>query len=421
MCLTIPAQITEITGSIATIRDYNSTKKINISSLPQAKPQDWILYATDVAIKIISSEEAFEIIDLLETQHPIIPESELSNQYKEIITASHFRKLEKNEIEFLLNLTGSEEQALYAEADVIRKTNLKDFICIHGIIEFSNYCQNDCAYCGINKNCTETRYRMTPQEIINSAVNAVNNKGYKLLVLQSGEDPYFTDEIIENILVEIKKAAQVFIFLSIGERPLESYLKFKKAGASGVLLRFETSNQDLFNQFHGNGKSLTNRLNLLKELKQNGYFIATGSLVGLPGQTMADLADDILQIDKLANMASFGPFIPSANTSLSEATPGDPNLILKIIAILRLISRSARIPVVTALETLGGSTIRKQALLAGANALMFNLTPAKYRQLYKIYPNKYFEEDTLWEKYGLYKSEKSYEMLSERLEEELNK
>ncbi len=422
MCLTIPAKVISFEDNFAIIQDSNSTKKINYSLLPDLQLGDWVLYTTDTAIKKISAEDVQEIIDLLETHHPEADPLKLSEQYKEIIKNSKLRDLNKEEIVYLLQTNEHEEDALFSEADVLRKTYIKDFICVHGIIEFSNYCKNDCAYCGLN--CANTkieRYRMTPAEIIETAVNAVKNKGYKLLVLQSGDDDFYNAEAICTILDEINKRARVFIFLSIGERSQKEYKKFKEHGASGVLLRFETANERLFETIHPAGKNFARRIELLDYLKSINYFIATGSLVGLPEQTIEDLAEDILVIKKYANMATLGPFIPCENTELANFPAGDVNLVLKMTAVLRLMTKTARIPVVTALETLAGETVRKRALLAGANSLMFNLTPDKYRSLYKIYPNKFYQQDNLWEKYGLFKSEESYEMLEQRMSSELER
>jgi biotin synthase len=256
---------------------------------------------------------------------------------------------------------------------------------------------------------------MTIDEIVDAAVKAVDDLGYKLLILQSGEDAFYTDEMLVDIIKKIGQKARVFIFMSVGERGYNCYKKMKDAGASGVLLRFESSNPKLFKEIHPTGKDLNNRLEHLKFLNDLGYFIATGSIIGLPGQTINDLAEDILVIKKFADMVSVGPFVPCDNTPLSAFSKGEIDLSLKTIAISRLLMKDSRIPVVTALETLGGEDIRKKALQAGANSLMFNLTPTKYRPLYKIYPDKFYQEDSLWQKYGLFKSEESYQMLEENL------
>jgi len=419
MCLTIPAQIIKLEGSQAIIRDSNTTKKVKVSLISDLKVGDWILYITDLVVKKISESDAQEIMELLEASYDINV-SKLSDRFKGIIKVSRVRNLTKREIVYLLDTKGLEKEALFSEANVIRKTYLKDFICIHGIIEFSNYCQNDCLYCGLQRqNQQLQRYRMGLDEIVGAANKAVNEKGYKLLILQSGEDYFYTDDMLEEIIAKIKDKSRVFIFISIGERGYQCYKRLKKAGASGVLFRFETANPVLFKNLHPRGKDLKSRFEHLRFMKELGYFIATGSIVGLPGQTIKDLAEDILFTKKWAHMVSAGPFVPCDNTPLASLPHGNIEMSLKIIAILRLMMKSARIPVVTALETLAGEDGRKKALQAGANSLMFNLTPAKYRQLYKIYPDKFFQKETIWQKYGLFKYEESYKMLKERMQEEL--
>ncbi len=420
MCLTIPAQVIKLESNHAVIRDSNEIKKVKGPLISNLKVGDWILSIGDLALEKISKNDALEIIELLENSQNV-DISKLSNKFKNVIETSRLRDLAKDEIVYLLNTQGSEKEALFSEANIIRKTYLKDFICIHGIIEFSNFCKNDCLYCGLRKeNRMLRRYRMSIDEIIDTAERAVRKKGYKLLVLQSGEDYFYTSEMLCEIIKEIKKKCRVFIFISIGERDYECYKKMKEAGASGVLFRFETSSPELFKKFHPHGKNLENRLEHLKFMKELGYFIATGSLVGLPRQTIEDLADDILMIKKWAHMVSLGPFIPCDNTPLSNFPSGGVEMNLKMISILRLLMKNTRIPVVTALETLAGEEGRKRSLQAGANSLMFNLTPAEYRPLYKIYPDKFYKEENIWEKYGLFKYEESYKMLEERMREQLD-
>lgn len=421
MCLTIPAQVTKLEGNQAIIRDNNTTKKVQVSLISNLKAGDWILYINDSAIKKISRNDAQEIMKLLATPRGI-DISKLGGEFKNIIQASKSRDLTKKEVVYLLQTKGSEQEALFSEANLVRKTYIKDFICIHGIIEFSNFCKNDCFYCGLRReNQTLTRYRMDINEIVNATYKAVTEAGYKLLVLQSGEDYFYTDDMLEEIIKKIKEKCRVFIFMSVGERGYDCYKKMKQAGASGVLFRFETADPVLFKNLHPRGKNLKNRFEHLKFMKELGYFIATGSLIGLSGQTIEDLADDILMMKKWANMISMGPFVPCDNTPLADLPHGNIEMSLKTIAILRLIMKSARIPVVTALETLAGEDGRKKALQAGANSLMFNLTPDKYRPLYKIYPDKFFQKETIWQKYGLFKHEESYKMLEEKMAKEINK
>ncbi|MEK7576034.1 MAG: [FeFe] hydrogenase H-cluster radical SAM maturase HydE [Patescibacteria group bacterium] len=420
MCLTIPAQITKLEKGKAIVRENDRFKQIQISLVPNLKVGDWILYINDLALKRIPKKEAKEILELLEVPYQKIDISKLSEKFKNIIQTSKSRDLIKEEIVYLLQTKGLEQEALFSEANLVRKIYIKDFICIHGIIEFSNFCKNDCFYCGLRKeNQTLPRYRMDVEEIVNTAYKAVKEMGYKLLVLQSGEDYFYTNDILEEIIKKIKEKSRVFIFISIGERGYQCYKRLKKAGASGVLFRFETANSVLFKNLHPRGKDLKRRFEHLRFMKELGYFIATGSIVGLPGQTIEDLAEDILTTKKWAHMVSTGPFVPCDNTPLNNFPHGDVEMNLKIIAILRLLIKSSRIPVVTALETLSGEGGRKKALQAGANSLMFNLTPDKYRPFYKIYPDKFFQKETIWQKYGLFKYEESYKMLEERMQEEL--
>ncbi len=416
MCLTIPAKVKAIKNTDVIIETFNGEKKIKNSLINDLQVNDWILYINELALRKIPADEAHEILTLLENTPSKINLLKLSPQFQQIIEQSEQRILTKQEVVYLLNTTGEEHQALLTKADSLRRTYIKDFICIHGIIEFSNYCTNDCHYCGLNNNNKELiRYRLSPKEIIRIAQHAIIEKGYKLLVLQSGQDPFYTTEILMKIVREIKKDHQVFLILSIGERDFNSYKQLYQSGASGVLFRFETANQTLFEKIHPTGKNWEERFNHLEFLHKLGYFVATGSIIGLPNQTIEDVANDILQTVKWSHMASVGPFIPTPKTPLENQTGGTVDLTIKSMAIIRLMMKQARIPVSTALETLGGENARIQALKAGANSLMFNLTPAKFRPLYKIYPNKFFENETVWQKYGLFKNEESYQMLEDRI------
>lgn len=426
MCLTIPAKIISLNKNKAAVLNGGIVKEVNVFLTPGLKIGDWILYVSDFALRKISGKDAKEIIELLEDSRKKINISNLSVKFKNIIAASSVRQLGRAEIVYLLNTKGQEKEALFSEANIARKSYLSDFICIHGIIEFSNFCGQDCLYCGLrNQNRKIKRYRMPVREIVQKAKEAVEKKGYKILVLQSGEDYFYTDEMLAEIIGAIKKSCRVFIFMSVGERSRDCYKKMKQAGASGVLFRFETANQKLFKKLHPRGKNFKNRFESLKFMKELGYFIATGSLIGLPGQTTKDLADDILTAQKWANMVSMGPFIPAKNTPLEKRSQTSNSkkteLNLKMIATLRLLRKDIRIPVVTALETLAGASGRKRALQSGANALMLNLTPNKYRQLYKIYDNKFYQKENIWENYGLFKRQGSYAMLEERMKKELTR
>jgi len=415
MCLTIPAKVIEVKGDKAKISKDGSNFEIDIRSIDHLYAGDWILYMSDIAVQKVSAEDAREILELLEHVQKTDP-NKLDPRFLDIIKASKQRKLTKNEIKYLLRLEGAELEALFSEAEMMRKTHIKDFFCIHGIIEFSNYCKNDCNYCGLRcENKAIKRYRMSDDEII-EAVRVGAEIGYKLFVLQSGEDPYYTREKLAELVRRIKEQHKVFIFISIGERDYETYKALREARADGVLFRFETSNTLLFAKIHPSGKSLKNRFEHLKFMKELGYFVASGSIVGLPGQTTEDLADDILTIrDNKFDMVSMGPFVPCQNTPYAKENPGSTDLMLKMIAILRLEMKDTRIPVVTAHETLDPEQGRKKAIKAGANAMMFNLTPSKYREHYEIYKRKEAPDRKMWEKYGLYNTDESYKMLEDKL------
>lgn len=426
MCLTIPAKVIKIDGHKAIID--KDGQKIDIRTIENLAVGDWVLYMSDIAVQKVSPDDAKEILELLEHVDKTDP-SKLEDRFIDVIKTSKQRKLNKSELEYLLKVEGLEKEALFSEADMMRKALIKDFFCIHGIIEFSNYCTKNCKYCGLRcENTSLRRYRMKDSEVL-EAIDKAAAKGYKLFVLQSGEDPYYTKEKLVELVRKIKKKHRIFIFISIGERDFETYKELREAGADGVLFRFETSNPDLFAEIHGkkkagfsekptfSSKSLKNRFEHLKFMRELRYFIASGSIIGLPGQTIGDLADDIITIrDMDFDMVSMGPFVPSKNTPFENEKAGNLDIMLKMISILRLEMKDTRIPVVTAHETLDPEEGRKNAIKAGANAMMLNLTPEKYAQDYAIYKRKQALNNEMWEKYGLYNSDESYKMLEEKLQ-----
>ncbi|MEE9543334.1 MAG: radical SAM protein [Thermodesulfobacteriota bacterium] len=420
MCLTVPAKVLEVEDGRALLSNAKGTSFVECPVTADLKPGDWVLHVNNLVIKKIPAKDAKEILDILEGGKKRAAYSKLDPVFAESIEAVKGGEPGPGDIASLLDAEGAEKEALFFEANSVRGEHIKDFICIHGIIEFSNYCSMDCAYCGLSvDNAGVERFRMEPGEIIETAVEAVEVSGYKLLVLQSGEDPFYTDEILSSIIEEIKKRCRCFIFISVGERGYESYKKLKNAGASGVLFRFETANQKLFKKIHPHGKDYNARFEHLRFLRELGFFIATGSLVGLPGQTTEDIAGDILAISEHADMATIGPFVPAPGTPLGKEAPGDIELSLKATAIIRLLMKKVRVPVVTALETLAGEEGRRRALTAGANSLMINLTPDKYRSLYSIYPKKFHERDSVFERYGLYNYKESFTMLEKRMAKEI--
>lgn len=275
---------------------------------------------------------------------------------------------------------------LFSLADKIRKEYVGDEVHLRGLIEFSNICRCQCRYCGLqstNKNIE--RYRILPDDIVLYAKKAVE-MGYKTIVLQSGEDEYFSKDIMCDIIKRIK-SFDVALTLSIGERSFEDYKAFKDAGADRYLLRIETTDKELYKQMHPN-MNFENRVRCLKDLKTLGYETGTGCLVGLPNQTLESLADDILFFKEIdADMVGIGPFIAHPETPLKDIPNGSFTLALKVMALTRILLKNINIPATTAMETLNPNG-RIIALQSGANVVMPNVTTTEYRAKYEIYPNK---------------------------------
>ncbi len=302
---------------------------------------------------------------------------------KIIDKAQKSNNLTKEEIVYLLE---NKNNDLYAAADKIRKQYKGDAVHLRGLIEFTNICRNDCKYCGLRySNKVIERYRLDENEIIKTAINAINS-GYKTIVLQGGEDLWFDADKICRIIREIK-AYDTAVTLSIGERNPEEYKAFKKAGADRYLMRIETTDIELYKFLHPN-MSFENRVNCLYELKKLGYETGTGCLVGLPNQTIDSLADDILFFKELdADMVGIGPLIPHPETPLKDANKDNFDNALAVMAVTRLILPDINIPATTAMESVRQNG-RIIALQSGANVVMPNMTEGEYRKKYEIYPNK---------------------------------
>lgn len=291
----------------------------------------------------------------------------------------------KNEIIDLLK-NNSRNDWLFSLADKVRKEYVGDAIHLRGLIEFSNICKCQCKYCGLRSpNKTIERYRIEPDDILLYSKKAVET-GYKTIVLQSGEDEFYSKDVLCEIIKGIKDL-DVALTLSIGERPFEDYKAFKDAGADRYLLRIETTDRDLYKKLHPN-MDFDNRLRCLKDLKELGYEVGTGCLVGLPDQTVESLADDILFFKEInADMVGIGPFIPHPQTPLKDEKTGDFTLALKVMAITRILLKNINIPATTAMETLNPNG-RIIALQSGANVVMPNVNLSECRKNYEIYPNK---------------------------------
>lgn len=291
----------------------------------------------------------------------------------------------KNEVIEILK-DNSQNDWLFSLADKIRKENVGDEVHLRGLIEFSNICKRTCKYCGLRcENKDIDRYRIEPDDIIFYAQKAVD-MGYKTIVLQSGEDEYYSREILCRIIKGIK-SLDVALTLSIGERCFDDYKAFKDCGADRYLIRIETTDKELYKKMHPH-MSFENRVRCLKDLGKLGYEVGTGCLVGLPGQTIESLANDILFFKEInADMVGIGPFIAHPHTPLKDCLNGDFTLALKVMALTRILLKNINIPATTAMETLNPNG-RIIALQSGANVVMPNVTTTEYRAKYEIYPNK---------------------------------
>ncbi len=306
--------------------------------------------------------------------------------YTDIIKkAEETHLLSKDEIVTLLQ-PEYDEADLFAAADRTRKKFVGDDVQLRGLIEFSNYCRNNCLYCGIRRdNHAVQRYRIAPDAIIRLAQNAAE-AGYKTVVLQSGEDVYYTVGRLQYIISEIKKS-DIAVTLSIGEKSFEEYAAYKAAGADRYLLRIETTNKDLYRRLDP-GMSWENRKRCLDDLRASGYEVGSGSMVGLPEQSLSSIADDILFFKNInVDMAGIGPFIPHPDTPLKDAKGRAFTLSLKTMAITRLLLPDINIPATTAMEALRPNG-RLIALQSGANVIMPNVTDLNYCKLYELYPGK---------------------------------
>lgn len=301
--------------------------------------------------------------------------------------AARGEKLLREDILSLLNLEPEEDALLFKLADQVRHQYMEDEIHLRGIIEFSNYCVKNCLYCGLRRDNQKLhRYRLSESEICEVG-NQAAKLGLKTIVLQSGEDPFYTGEILAKIIARLKAETGVAVTVSIGDRSKEDYRLMKQAGADRYLLKHETADANLFSRLRP-GTTLAGRIKRLYWLKELGFQVGAGNMVGLPGQTCETLADDILLMRELdVEMAGIGPFIPHHQTPLKDWAGGEVKTTLKVLAVSRLVLPLTHLPATTALASIHPQG-RQMALSGGANVVMPNITPVKYREYYQIYPNK---------------------------------
>lgn len=281
------------------------------------------------------------------------------------------------------------DKELKSCADTVRHEHYGTKVYLRGLIEFTNYCRNNCYYCGIRRdNRNISRYRLTQEEILECCHEGYA-LGFRTFVLQGGEDPYFTDERLCSIISAIHQAyPDCAITLSVGEKSHESYLAYFQAGAERYLLRQETANQEHYGKLHPAEMSCARRQACLFDLQSIGYQVGAGIMVGSPGQTTAHIIEDLRFLQKLQpQMIGIGPFLSHQDTPFKNQPNGELKLTLRLLSVLRLLFPEVLLPATTALGTLHPEG-RELGLQAGANVIMPNLSPVSVRKKYMLYDNK---------------------------------
>lgn len=292
-------------------------------------------------------------------------------------------------------------EALYLAADRVRQAQRGDAVHLRGLIEISNVCVRECGYCGLRRSNRELqRYRMTEEEIMGSVAQAVT-LGYGTVVMQAGEDYGIEAGWMAGVIRRIKRETPLAVTLSLGERPPEDLAVWRRAGADRYLLRFETSDPELYQLIHPSRQNVpSDRIAILAQLKALGYEVGSGIMAGIPGQSYASVVDDLLLFQKLdLDMVGIGPYISHPSTPLGRGewkkeisaeaqVPNTEETVYKLVALTRLLLPEANIPSTTALATINRENGRELGLCRGANVVMPNLTPVAYRSLYEIYPSK---------------------------------
>ena len=298
--------------------------------------------------------------------------------------------LELSEYQYLIDNRDSESAELLARlADTQRREIYSDKVFIRGLIEISNFCKNDCLYCGIrrsNKKCE--RYRLTKDDILECAKEGYA-LGFRTFVLQGGEDAYYTDSVLCGIITEIKSLyPDCAVTLSLGERSKLSYKRLFDAGADRYLLRHETADSEHYGLLHPSNLTLENRIKCLYDLRETGFQVGCGFMVGSPYQTTAHIAKDLKFIEEFKpDMCGIGPFVPHSDTPFADMKAGTVELTCFLLSIIRLIYPPVLLPATTALGTIDNNG-REKGILAGANVVMPNLSPLAVRKKYSLYNNK---------------------------------
>ena len=298
--------------------------------------------------------------------------------------------LSAGELQFLLDHRDETSAALLAEkAAALRQQHYGRDVYVRGLVEFTNWCRNNCLYCGIRRgNGNAQRYRLTQEDILDCCKTGYD-LGYRTFVLQGGEDPWYTPEKIEALVRAIKSAyPDCAVTLSVGEQPKEVYQSWFDAGADRYLLRHETADRCHYESLHPAEMSFKNRMRCLRDLKQIGYQTGCGFMVGSPGQTTEHLVKDLLFLKEFQpHMVGIGPFIPQKDTPFGKESAGTLELTVYLLSIIRLLLPEVLLPATTALGTIHPEG-RELGILAGANVCMPNLSPRSVRKKYALYDNK---------------------------------
>lgn len=313
------------------------------------------------------------------------------NRNKELIDKL-WKEMELTKEEWIELIEGQDTETaeyLFEKARENRKKYFENKVYSRGLIEFTNYCKNDCYYCGIRRsNSHAERYRLSTEQILECADQGYE-LGFRTVVLQGGEDGYYTDDRIVDLIKRLKaQHPDCAVTLSIGEKSRESYQRYYDAGADRYLLRHETALESHYQQLHPEEMSLEHRKQCLRDLKEIGYQVGCGFMVGSPGQTAESLAEDMLFIKELQpHMVGIGPFVPHHQTPFAERTQGTVEQTLYMLGLLRLMLPKALLPSTTALGTIDPLG-REKGIQAGGNVVMPNLSPTNVRKKYELYDNK---------------------------------
>jgi biotin synthase len=407
MCYALPGRVKSIDGKNVIVEYYGEEKKA-VNELNNLENGDYVYAQGGYVIEKITPIEANDILETwkdvffelkkvdastinIDLSH--FPDSHIKDILKKALEGSD---LDRTSILELLQLRGSHNvELLHQTANHLRQRLHDNSCCVHGIIEISNICKNSCSYCGISTyNNVVARYKMCKDDIMAAVYQAVVQYGFKSIVLQCGEGAYPLEELVD-IVKSIKDTYAVLICISFGEIGFDGLRAMYDAGARAILMRFETSNPALYEQVCS-GRSLEKRISELREAYRLGYLVTTGSLIGIPGQQIEDILNDIQLASELhAEMMSFGPFVSHPQTPLRNVPSVDEELMLKVISVARIIAhREAKVLVTTAFETISPNA-RHKGLKAGASSVMLNVTPISCRKLYSLYPNRAHEDEPI--------------------------